>query len=132
MRLLYVSLGVLGGIACLVVLYVFGLLAMAYNGGRGSMQVIVPYILMVMGAATLLTLVAAFMNPRRVRTRRLLTAGAALWIGAVALMSIVSFVDPVSTMSVSGALQSFAVLVAPALLPLAALAFAWWRFSPAP
>ena len=81
MRLLYVSLGVLGGLVCLAVLYVFGLLAMAYNGGRGSMQVILPYILMVMGAATLLTLVAAFMNPRRVRTRRLLAAGAALWIG---------------------------------------------------
>ena len=47
-------------------------------------------------------------------------------------MSIVSFVDPVSTVSVSGALQSFAVLVAPGLLPLAALAFACWRFSPAP
>ena len=68
MRLLYVSLGVLGGLACLAVLYVFGLLAMAYNGGRGSMQVIVPYILIVMGAATLLTLAAAFMNPRRVWT----------------------------------------------------------------
>ena len=132
MRFLHVAIALLGAVACLVVVYVFGLLAMAYGGGRGSMQVIVPYILMVMGAATLLTLIAAFMNLRRPRTRQLLAADAALWIGAVALMSIVSFVDPVSSVSVSGALQSFGVLVAPGLLPLAALAFAWWQFARAP
>ena len=45
-------------------------------------------------------------------------------------MSIVSFVDPVSRVSASGALQSFGVLVAPGLLPLAALAVA--RLTKAP
>ncbi len=121
MRILYAAIALLAAIVCLAVVYVFGLLAMAYNGGRGSMQAIVPYALLVMGAATLATLVAAFMNPRRVRTRRLLAVGAGLWIGAVVLMSIVSFVDAVSSVTVSGALQSFAVLAAPGLLPLAAL-----------
>jgi hypothetical protein len=121
MRFLYVILGVLGGLVCLLVLYFFGMIAMAYGGGRGSMQVVVPYVLLAMGAGTLATLIAAFMNPRRPRTRHLLAVGAGLWIGAVTLMSIVSFVDPVSTVSVSGALQSFAVLVVPGLLPLAAL-----------
>ena len=121
MRIFYVAIALLGAIVCLTVVYVFGLLAMAYNGGRGSMQVIVPYVLLAMGAATLATLIAAFMNPLRVRTRRLLAAGAGIWIGANVLMSIVSFVDPVSTVSVAGALQSFGVLASPGLLPLAAL-----------
>ena len=131
MRFLYVAIALLGAIACLAVLYVFGMLAMAYNGGRGSMQVILPYILMVMAAASLATLIAAFMNPRRPRTRQLLAAGAGLWIGAVALMPIVSYVDPVSSVSVSGALQSFGVLVAPGLLPLASFFVARLTKAPA-
>ena len=55
MRFLYVTLGLLGGIACLAVAYVFGSLAMAYNGGRGGMQVILPYVLLALAAAAVLT-----------------------------------------------------------------------------
>jgi len=124
MRFLYVTLGLLGGIACLAVAYVFGSLAMAYNGGRGGMQVILPYVLLALAAAAVLTLIAAFMNPRRPWTRRLLAAGAALWIGAVVLLSVVSYVDPVSAVTLIAALRSTALLAAPGLFPLAALAVA--------
>ena len=63
MRVLYATVAVLGGVACLAVVYVFGLLALAYNGGRGSMQVIFPYVPMALAVAALLTLIAEFMTP---------------------------------------------------------------------
>jgi hypothetical protein len=130
MRFLYVTIGVLGGLACLAVVYVFGLLAMAYNGGRGSMQVIFPGVLLVLALAAVLTLIAACMNPRLPWTRRLLGASAALWIAAVALLGVVSYVDPVSTVTLVAALKSTALLAAPSLLPLAALAVARLTKSP--
>ena len=130
MRFLYASVGLLGGVACLAVVYVFGLLAMTYNGGRGSMQVIFPYVLMALAVAALLTLIAAFMNPRRALPRRMLAAAATLWIGATVLFGVVSYVDPVSTVTLVAALKSAALLTAPGLLPLAALYVA--RLTKAP
>ena len=121
MRVLYATVAVLGGVACLAVVYVFGLLALAYNGGRGSMQVIFPYVLVALAVAALLTLIAAFMNPRRALPRRLLAAAATLWIGATVLLGVVSYVDPVSTLTLVAALKSAALLAAPGLFPLAAL-----------
>ena len=109
MRFLYATVAVLGGVA------------MAYNGGRGSMQVIFPYVLMALAIAALLTLIAAFMNPRRVLPRRLLAAAATFWIGATVLLGVVSYVDPVSTVTLIAALKLAALLTAPGLLPLAAL-----------
>lgn len=121
MRVLYVTIAVLGVLVGLTVLYLFGLLGMAYNGGRGSMQIIFPYVLLALGVATLATLMGAFMDPRRARTRRLLAAAAALWIGSIGILGVVSYVDPVSTITPLAALVSTALLAAPGLLPLAAL-----------
>ena len=131
MRVLYATVAVLGGVACLAVVYVFGLLALAYNGGHGSMQVIFPYVLVALAVAALLTLIAAFMNPRRALPRRLLAAAATLWIGATVLLGVVSYVDPVSTVTLVAALKSAALLAAPGLLPLAALYVAGLTKAPA-
>lgn len=131
MRLLYVTLALLGATACLAVVYVFGLLAMMPGGGRGSMQVLFPLGVFALALAAGQMLIAALINPRKPTTRRLLTGGVCLWIGTTVLLSVVAYSDPTSDMTVDGMVQIMGMLGMFALLPLAALVFAWWRFRAA-
>jgi len=107
------------------------MLAMAYGGGRGNMQKIIPYVLLALVLASVLGLIAGFMHPRKPAARGLLVASAALWLLPAALLGVVSFIDPASTVSVAGALKAAGVIALPSLLPLAAFAVAQWRFAEA-
>ncbi len=128
MRFLYLLLAALSGVVCLASTYLFLVFAMAFDGGRGNMRGIVVYVLSALGVASLLILFAALMNPRRAAARYLLAASAAIWLAACAVAGFVSYGDPGSTASALATLKLLGLIALPALLPLALLGLASWKF----
>jgi hypothetical protein len=131
MRFLYATIGVLGGLLSLAATYLFFLLAMFMGGGRPTIQAVIFYVIGALLLASLINLVAGFLDPRRPSTTRLLLASAGIWLLAVAFLSVVGYADPTSSVGLLDTLKFAAIVVAPALLPLAGWAFARWQFKPA-
>jgi hypothetical protein len=128
MRFLYATIGVLSGVLSLAATYLFLLFAMFLGGGGPKLQHV---ILSVIGAfllASLVNFVAGFLDPRRPLTARLLLASAAIWVLAGAFLGVFGYFVSTGPVSVVETLKFMAVLLAPALLPLAAWAFARWKF----
>ena len=128
MRFLYATIGVLGGVLSIAATYLFLLLAMFMGGGRPNLQHVIFYVIGAFLLASLINLVAGFLDPRRPVTSRLLLASAAIWVLAGVFLGVFGYLEPSSTVGVVQTLKFVAVLVAPALLPLAGWAFAWWKF----
>jgi hypothetical protein len=128
MRYLYATIGVLGGVLSLAITYVFFLFAMFMGGGRPSLQQVVLYVIGAFLLASLINLVAGFLDPRRPLTPRLLLSSASIWVLAGAFLGVFGYFESTSTVSVVETLKFMAVVLAPSLLPLATWAFARWKF----
>ena len=130
MRFLYATVGVLGGLMAIAATYVFFIFAMFFGAGTRNMQAIILYVLLAFLLASLINLVAGFLNPRKPLTPRLLLASALLWLLAGTFLGIVLYTDPAKPKDLLMTLQFTALLVAPTLLPLAAWALVRWKFAP--
>ncbi|MTD95984.1 hypothetical protein GIW81_16720 [Hyphomicrobium sp. xq] len=127
MRFLYATIGVLGGVLSIAATYLFLLFAMFMGGGGPNLQSVILYVIGAFLLASLINLVAGFLDPRRPLTPRLLLASASIWVLAGAFLGVFSYFASTSTVSVVETLKFVAVLLVPALLPLAAWAFARWK-----
>ena len=131
MRFLYAAIGVIGGLLSLAATYLFFVFAMFMGGGGPNLQHVIFYVICAFLLASLINLIAGFFDPRRPLTPRLLLASASIWVLAGTFLGAVGYFRATSTVGVIQTLKFLAVLVAPALLPLAAWAFARWKFPPA-
>ena len=131
MRFLYATIGVLGGVLSLAATYIFLVFAMFMGGGGPNLQHVIIYVIGAFLLASLINVVAGFLDPRRTLTPRLLLASAAIWVLAGAFLGVFGYFVSTSPVGVVETLKFMAVLMAPALLPLAAWAFARWKFPPA-
>jgi hypothetical protein len=129
MRVLYAAVGVLGGLLGLAATYFFFVFAMFMGGGKGNVGAVILYVILVFLLASLINLVAGFLNPRKPLTSRLLLTSAALWLLAGAFFGIFRYTDPEYSKDLLLSMTTAAVLVAPALLPLAAWALVRWKFT---
>jgi hypothetical protein len=98
------------------------------GGGGPKLQHVILYVIGAFLLASLINFVAGFLNPRRPLTPRLLLASAAIWVLAGAFLGVFGYFVSTGPVSVVETLKFMAVLLAPALLPLAAWAFARWKF----
>ncbi|KAB2940028.1 MAG: hypothetical protein K8F92_07805 [Hyphomicrobium sp.] len=131
MRLLYATLGVLGGVVGLAFSFLFLQLVMFMGGGQPQRAQLLFIAACVLALASLLGAVAGFMNPRKTAPRWLLMANAGAWLVGALLVAVTGLVAPPDKASALLALKAAATVGLPALLPVAALALAWWKFSPA-
>jgi hypothetical protein len=130
MRWLYACIGVIGGVLGLAAAYFFFMFAMFMGGGGGTVGTLVLYVIIAVVLAALLNLLAGLFNPRKATARWMLLISAAIWpLGAVLLGIARSF--DAGAVSAANTVMFVALLAAPALLPLAAWAFARWKFAAA-
>jgi len=127
MRFLYAVISVISGVLSLAVTYLFFTFVMFMGGGTGALQSFVFYVVGCFLLAALLNLAAGFVNPRKSAARRVLLVSAAIWPLGGALIGVTKYFDA-DGVSLASTLAFVALIAAPAVLPLMALAFACWKF----
>jgi hypothetical protein len=128
MRFLYATIGVLSGVLSIAATYLFFLFAMFMGGGGPNLQHVILYVIGAFLLASLINFVAGLLDPRRPLTPRLLLTSAGIWVLAGAFLGVFGYFASTSPVSVVETLKFMAVVLAPALPPLAAWAFARWKF----
>lgn len=131
MRLLYATLGVLGGVVGLVFSFFFLQLVLFMGGGQPQRAQLLFVAVCIVALASLLGVVAGCMNPRKPAPHWLLMANAGAWLVGALLVAVTGLVAPPDNTNALVALKAAGTVSLPALLPLAALALARWKFSPA-
>lgn len=129
MRLLYATLGVLGGIVGLAFTFLFLQLVMLMGGGQPRRAQLLLIAACVLALTSLLGLVAGFLNPRNTTARWLLLASAGAWLIAAILVAAIGVIAAPDAAQTLVAVKGAATVILPALLPLAALALARWKFA---
>ena len=121
MRILYASLGILGGLLGLAFTYAFLMLLMFFGGAKGNMQHVILYVLTAFVIASILCLIAGAVRPSRPAARWLLTASAAVWIFCAVLLGVLGLSNLAGSADVIASLRLAGMVALPSLLPLAAL-----------
>jgi hypothetical protein len=119
MRIASIALGVLGGVAGLVLAWFLLAITMLAGGAQPNVATLMLYIVLALVVASVLCLVAGLLNPKKPISFKLSLASGAIWLACALAIVLITFTGTNASASWADTVKFAALVALPSIVPLA-------------